>query len=104
MNFLQAVRELQGKLALGVGVGLCVPERAVDLPEDQAAPAALGLPLAIEPLTLDHHLGEARTSSGAGTSPSLIVSFFEAKTPGSSRRVQPAARLPLKLTSVGMTW
>ena len=44
--------------ALGIGVGLGVPGRAVDAAEDGAAPAPLGLALAIDPVPLDHDRGQ----------------------------------------------
>ena len=58
LDVFQSVRDLHREPALGIDVGLGDPGRAVHLAEDGAAPAPLGLPLAIDPVPLDHDRGQ----------------------------------------------
>ena len=61
LDVLQAVRDLHRELALVVGRGLCVPGRSPSIwPKTKLLQPALGLPLAVEPLPLDHDVRARR--------------------------------------------
>ena len=70
-------------------------------PKTKLPQPALGCPLLSTQCPSITTEGEARISSGSGVSPSLIVSFVGAKTPGNGRRVQPD--LPVAI-EVGRRW